>query len=84
MAGRVFVGNWGGGGLNIFFGAEIPTRYLFPNYKYIIRHGVIYYAGKFLPQMYSFGFIMRGNPVSHCVDRPVFGAKYYSKISSGN
>ena len=26
-AGRVFEGHFGGGGLNIFFGAEIPTKF---------------------------------------------------------
>ena len=34
-----------------------------------IRRGVIYYAGNFLPQVIFVEFIMRGNSVSHYVDR---------------
>ena len=34
----------------------------------LIRRGVIYYAGKFSPQIISFELIMRGNSASHYVD----------------
>ena len=41
----------------------------------LIRRGVVSYAGKFSPQMLFFELIMRGNSVSHYVDRPVFWGK---------
>ena len=38
----------------------------------LIRRGVIYYTGSFLPVIIFIEIIMRGNSVSHYVDRPVF------------
>ena len=45
-----------------------PRNYIFSE---LIGRGVIYYAGNFLPQFFL-ELIMRGNSVSHYVDRPVF------------
>ena len=43
----------------------------------LIRRRVIYYAGSFLPQIIFSELIMRGNSVSHYVDRRVFwGVKF--------
>ena len=47
----------------------------------LIRRGVIYYAGSFLPQIIFVELIMWGNSVSHYVDWPVFwGVKITPKI----
>ena len=50
----------------------------------LIRRGVIFYAGNFLPQINFVELIMRGNSVSHHVDRLFWGVKNYSKESNGN
>ena len=39
----------------------------------LIRRGVIYYTGNFLPQIIFAEVIMRGNSVSHYVDRLFWG-----------
>ena len=39
----------------------------------LIRRGVIYHAGNFLPQIIFAELIMRGNSVSHDVDRLFWG-----------
>ena len=39
----------------------------------LIRRGVIYYAGNFVPQIMFVELIMRGNSVSHYVDRLFWG-----------
>ena len=44
----------------------IPEKLFFSE---LIRRGVIYYAGKFLPQIIFVELSMRGNSVSHYVDR---------------
>ena len=43
------------------------------NFPELIRRGVIYYAGNFLPQIIFVELIMRGNSVSHYVDRLFWG-----------
>ena len=50
----------------------------------LIRLGVIYYAGNFLPPKIFVELIMRGNSVSHYVDRLFWGVKNHSKKSNGN
>ena len=49
----------------------------------LIRRGVIYYAGNLLPLIIVLELIMRGNSVSHYVDRLFWGLNYSEK-SSGN
>ena len=44
---------------------------------------VIYYAGEFLPQIIIFGFFVRGNSVSHYVDRLFLGYKITPKNQMG-
>ena len=39
----------------------------------LIRRGVIYYAGNFLPQIIISELIMRGNSVSHYLDQLFWG-----------
>ena len=38
-----------------------------------LRRGVIFYAGNFLPQIIFVELIMRGNSISHYVDRLFWG-----------
>ena len=43
-----------------------PRNFIFSE---LIRRGVIYYAGNFVPQIIFVELIMRGNSVSHYMDR---------------
>ena len=43
------------------------------DFSELIRRGVIYYAGNFLPQIIWLNEIMRGNSVSHYVDQLFWG-----------
>ena len=47
-----------------------PRKIIFPE---LIRRGVIYYAGNFLPQIIFAELIRRGNSVSHYVDGLFWG-----------
>ena len=62
-----------------------PRNFIF--YE-LIRRGVIYYAGKFLPQIISFELIMRGNFILHHImriDQGFGGIKLLQKSkSNGN
>ena len=62
-----------------------PEKLLY--FSELIRRGVMHYAGNFLPQIIFVELIMRGNSVSHYVDRLFFwggGGFNYSKKSNGN
>ena len=51
----------------------VTPEFLF--FSEFIRRGVIDYAGKFLPPIFFCSLIMRGDSVSHYMDRPVFWGK---------
>ena len=72
---------------HIFGGAYRSIQNYYPRkiiFSELIRRGVIYYAGNCLPQIIFVELIMRGNSVSHYVDRLFWGGKKYSKNSNGN
>ena len=54
-----------------------PRNFIFSE---LVRRGVIYYAGSFLPQIIFAELIMRGNSVSHYVGRLFWGQKLLQKI----